>query len=181
MSGPEDSQPTLWDGDPTEPEPDHCDPHTAPLAGCVRCESVACPVRRHNRSPAGLWAECWHPVDRENAHALGEHRWCLPGDAEPLDDADPYGENADYGDDPDRCRWAARWRAAVLALVSTLPEGRPLGVVLLDPVTGPRGLSSHESYRTAGPARTRAGRRPGELIGYAKGRAVVICTLGHVH
>lgn len=168
--------PPLWQED----DPAHSDPLTDPLPGCVRCESVACPVRRHNRHD-DTWAQCWHDFDRANEHALGDHRWCLPGDATGLPDADPYGDQLAYGDTADACRWAARWRAAALALVGTLPTGRPLGVVLLDPVTGPRPVSSHESYRTAGPARTRAGRRPGDMMADAKRRAVVVCPLGHVH
>ena len=163
------------------PAPEHSDPLTAPLAGCVRCAGVACSLRRHNRREA-LWRECWHDHDREDAHALGNHRWCLPGDATRLPDGDPHGEDADYSDGPDACRWAARWREAVLALAPTLTEGRPLGVVALDPVRGVVPMSTHESYRTAGPARTRAGKRPDdETMGAAKARALVLCRRGHLH
>jgi hypothetical protein len=128
-----------------------------------------------------MWSQCWHDHDRADAHALGRHHWCLPGDALPLPDDDPHGLLVDYGDDHDACRWAARWRATALALAETLPDDRPLGVVALEP-GGPRPLSSHASYRTAGPARTRAGRRPGD-DGYAesKARAVIVCALGHLH
>lgn len=69
---------------------------------------MSCPVRRHNRRD-DLWRQCWHDLDRGFAHARSDHRWCLPGDALPLPDADPYGLDTDQGDDPDRCRWAARW------------------------------------------------------------------------
>lgn len=159
---------------------EYSDPFTAPLEGCVRCEAVACPLRRHNRRDE-QWAQCWHDHDREDAHALGHHRWCLPGDSVPLPDSDPFGENEEY-DRPDACRWAARWRAAALAHAASLPEDRPLGVVLLDPARGAVPLSSHESYRTACPARTRAGRRPGDaMMSAAKARALVVCRLGHLH
>lgn len=175
------TQEPLWGAGDGLPVPEYSDPLTEPQAGCVRCPAVACPLRRHNRSEP-MWRECWHDQDREDGHALGRHHWCLPGDALPLPDEDPYGEQEDYGDSPDACRWAARWRAGALALAPTLPEDRPLGVVALDPALGAVPMSSHASYRTAGPARTRAGRRPGDDgMGEAKGRAVVVCRLSHIH
>jgi hypothetical protein len=135
-------------------------------------------VRRHDhRDP--LWRECWHDHDRADAHTLGRHHWCLPGDALPLPLDDPHGEHGDTGTGPDACRWAALWRAPVLALAGTLPPALPLGVVALDPARGPVPVSAHESYRTAGP--TRVGRRPGdETMAEAKSRAVVVCSLGHI-
>lgn len=169
-------QEPLWGADDGLPQPDYSDPLTDPLTACVRCAGAACPLRRHDRRDE-MWRQCWHEYDRDDAHALGRHHWCLPGDAVPLPDADPHGEQ-DYDDKPDACRWAARWRGAVLALAPNLPEDRPLGVVALGPVP----LSSHASYRTAGPARTRAGRRPGDAtMGAAKARCVVVCKLGHLH
>ncbi|SDO87245.1 hypothetical protein SAMN04489867_0812 [Pedococcus dokdonensis] len=88
----------------------------------------------------------------------------------------------DHDDHPDACRWAARWRAPVLALAATIPDDRPLGVVLLGPAHGLVRLSSHAQYRTAGPARSRAGRMPGDdSMSEAKARAAVVCRLGHIH
>lgn len=175
------SQMPLWGPGDGLPLPDFSDPLTDPLPGCVRCPAVACPARRHERSD-DQWRQCWHDHDRDDAHAMGRHHWCLPGDALPLTDDDPHGLAQDHHDGPDACRWAARWRAAALALAPTLPHERPLGVVALDPERGPTPLSSHASYRTAGPARTRAGRRPGDdTMGAAKARCVVVCRLGHLH
>ncbi|WP_460932436.1 hypothetical protein [Phycicoccus ginsengisoli] len=138
-------------------------------------------MRRHDRSD-DQWRQCWHDLDREDAHALYRHHWCLPGDALPLPDDDPHGLYFDHDDAPDACRWVARWRTRLLTLAPTLPDDRPLGVVLLDPVGGLVRLSSHTSYRDAGPARTRAGRRPADDgMAEAKARAIVLCLLGHLH
>jgi hypothetical protein len=174
-------QGTLWDDDSDDADPECSDPFSDPQDGCQRCLRVACPIRRHDRRDP-MWGECWHAQDRAIGHAIGDHRDCLAGDAVPLPDSDPHGLNEPREDSADACQWAARWRAAALELAATLPEGRGLGVVLLDPARGAVPQSSHASYRTAGPARTRAGRRPGDS-GYAasKSRAVVVCTVGHLH
>jgi hypothetical protein len=158
---------------------DHDAPEDAgrPRPGCPRCAARACVLRRH--PDAG---DCWHDHDRHLEHDLGDHRGCLPGDAAPLPEDDAHGEHGDYGDDADRCRWAARWRAAALALACRATAARPLLVVLLDAGTGARPLGAFARYQQAGPARTRAGRRPGDYgLGAAKQRACVVCAVGHLH
>lgn len=148
-------------------------------ADCPRCAALLCPLRRHPRLSDG----CWHTFDRDNAHALGDHRDCLPGDALALGDDDPHGEEYDIGSDgSDACRWAARWRVGSAALAGAATADRPLVVVALDPITGPHPVALHASYRTAGPHRTRIGRRPTDaLMGEAKARALVVCAFGHLH
>lgn len=148
-------------------------------ADCPRCAALLCPLRRHPGRSDG----CWHTFDRDNAHALGDHRDCLPGVALALGNDDPHGEEYDTGaDSPDACRWAARWRADAVVLAAGTTPDQPLAVVALDSATGPRIMAMHTSYRTAGPHRTRTGRRPGdEIMAEAKSRAVVVCSLGHLH
>ncbi|WP_158441272.1 hypothetical protein [Kribbella steppae] len=136
-------------------------------------------MRRHPRRADG----CWHGFDRDNAHALGDHRDCLPGDALALAEDDPHGEEYDTDSDgPDACRWAARWRTAAAALGDSTTADQPLAVVALDPATGPHLVALHANYGTAGPHRTRIGRRSGDaLMSEAKARALVVCTWGHLH
>lgn len=159
----------------------HLRPPHRPSPGLCALPSGRLPgaeARPLRRSVAAVLAD----HDRDDAHAMGRHHWCLPGDAVPLPDDDPHGLAEVHHDVPDACQWAARWRAPARALSATLPEDRPLGVVALDTVRGATALSSHASYRTAGPARTRVGRIVTDQgMGEAKGRCVVVCRLGHLH
>lgn len=174
-------QEPLWRAGSGLSGPDSSDPLRAPLAGCMRCCAVACPIRRHDRY-YDLWRQCWHDHDRDDAHALGRHHWCLPGDARPLPDDDPHALCADHHDTANACHWAGRWRAAALALAATLPGARPLGVVLLDPVRGPGPGPRIPGTRGPGPGPDpRRPRSSDETMAGAKARAVVVCRLAHIH
>lgn len=122
---------------------------------CARCEAFRCSWR----NPRASRYPCAHAGEIAVCHEIRDHRWCLP----------------DTG-----CGWADRWRALLRAYaVEQADLARPLLVVTVR--TGRiLPVSRHESYRTAGPARTRAGRGAGE--GSPKGYALVLCPDGiHLH
>ena len=107
---------------------------------CPRCEAFSC----HWRNPRASRYPCDHH-EQIAAHCVlvSDHRWCAADDG---------------------CDWADRWREPLLTYADEHAAddlARPLLVVTIR--TG-RILpaSRHSSYRTAGPARTRAGRLPND-------------------
>jgi len=129
------------------------------LPACHRCERQPCPaIPRARQCPdreacaLATLAECW---------GKGLHRACVPGLF--CDWANEQGPLV-------RAAGLASLGPFGLAVVVESPSGEWLGV--------PHG---GRSYATAGPHRTRLGRRAGEPVGMAKSRALIVCAVGHVH
>jgi hypothetical protein len=125
---------------------------------CPRCAASGCPARPQRVTCA----------DREACEVLTL--------AECLSDIHRYCQASD-------CEVAAQERAQVISTgVAATSETQPLAVVMLaTDQQDARAIGTYSTYRVAGPARTRAGRRPGEPVGYAKAWAAVVCVSGHWH
>jgi hypothetical protein len=83
---------------------------------------------------------------------------------------------------PEDCEVAAEERDEIVAIgLAALTPERPLAVVMLAAEQPAKVVGTYPSYRVAGPARTRAGRQPGDPPGFAKAYAAVVCASGHWH